>query len=193
MCHEICNLYFFHDSNPSGLLINSLNYLWIISQFRWDIPWQSCLCSVQHTTESKICHGKSTFYVSNLFFHDKISPYCPFNSSQSPTRISILTPRWAVCLCGVMHTVEIVSKEWCTLRRISLRSDAHCGDCLQGVMHTTETVSTVWCTPRRLSPQCDAHCGDWLCSGMHTAKIVFTEWYIQSSILAKSKKNSKIC
>ena len=49
------------------------------------------------------------------------------------------------CLCGVMHTVKIVSAEWCTPGRLSPRSDAHHGDYLRWVMHTAEIYSAVWC------------------------------------------------
>ena len=49
MCHEIFDLHFFHDSNPSEPLIYRLKYFPIRFRFHRDIRSQSCLPGVQHT------------------------------------------------------------------------------------------------------------------------------------------------
>ena len=49
------------------------------------------------------------------------SPLISLSSNQRPAKCSILTPRCAVWLCGVMHT-ESNSAEWCTLRSLTTRS-----------------------------------------------------------------------
>ena len=58
MCHKIFDLQFFHDSNPSGPLINRLKYFRILFRFRQDFRSQSCLRGVQHTKEiiSAVCY-----------------------------------------------------------------------------------------------------------------------------------------
>ena len=114
--------------------------------------------------------SKSTFYTSNHFFHvfthERTCPDCPFKSHHGQAKIFIFTPRFdAHCgdwLCGVMHTAEIDSVVWCTMRRLTLWCDAQCGDWLCGLMHTEEIDSVVWCTLRRLTLRCDAHCVGWL-------------------------------
>ena len=52
VCQEIFDLQFFLDSNPSGPLINRLQYIFRI-RFRFcrNIRSQSCLRGVQHTAE----------------------------------------------------------------------------------------------------------------------------------------------
>ena len=64
-------------------------------------------------------------------------------------KISILTLQCAVCLCGMLHTAEIVSEAYFT--PLSPQWVAHHKDCLRGVMHTTEIDSAVCCTPPRSS------------------------------------------
>ena len=59
-------LFLFHDSNPSGPLINRPKCFRIIFRFRWDIQSQSCLHSVQPTTEEKNFVCKFTFFISEL-------------------------------------------------------------------------------------------------------------------------------
>ena len=83
---------------------------------------------------------------------DVIFPDCPFKSNQRQAKISILNSLFAVWICGVMHTVEIDSKVWCTLQRL-------------------------WCTPRRLTWRCDALRGDWLGCVIHTLEIVSKEFF----------------
>ena len=75
------------------------------------------MCSTPRSQTNVL--SKSTFYTSNLFFHDRcihqrMSSDCPFKSNQSRAKISILTPGCAVCLCGVMHTTEIDFEVVCT-------------------------------------------------------------------------------
>ena len=41
VCHEIFDLHFFHDLNPSRPLMNRLKYFRILFQFRQDIRSQS--------------------------------------------------------------------------------------------------------------------------------------------------------
>ena len=52
MCHEIFDLHFFHDSNPSRPLINRLKYFRIRFRFRRDIRIFKKLHGVHHTAES---------------------------------------------------------------------------------------------------------------------------------------------
>ena len=59
VCHEIFDP-FFHDSNPSGPLINSLKYFRIRFRFRQDIWSQSDLRGVQHTAEMISMHTTET-------------------------------------------------------------------------------------------------------------------------------------
>ena len=59
VCHEIFELHFFHDANPSGPLINKLKYFQIWYQFRRDIPIFKKLRGV-HTTAESISTGGST-------------------------------------------------------------------------------------------------------------------------------------
>ena len=44
-----------------------------------------------------------------MFTPKRISPYCLFKNNQRQEKISISSPRCAVCLCSVMHTVEIIT------------------------------------------------------------------------------------
>ena len=53
VCHEIFNLYF-HDSTPSGPLINRLKYFRIRFRFRRDIQIFKKLSGVHHTAESSV-------------------------------------------------------------------------------------------------------------------------------------------
>ena len=49
----------------------------------------------------------------------RIYPDCPCKSNHRQGKISVLTSRCAVCLCGVKHTTKIVSAMRCTPRRSS--------------------------------------------------------------------------
>ena len=148
----------------------------------------------------------------DVFTIKRISPDCPFKSNQRLPKISILTPRCAVWLRGVMHTAESDSAEWCTPRSLTPRCDAQrgvfwgsCYPWLRGMMHTTELDSAVGCTPQtflrtlhHLTLRCDAHRGAWLRGGMHTAEldspVCSTPWSFLkiSNISVKLKQNSKI-
>ena len=85
--------------------------------------------------------------------------------------LSLITRTWWEHNCWL-----IVSVEWCTLRRLSLWSDAYRRVVWDIVFWTPEKFGTidsaVWCTLRRLTPRWDAHCGDWLRGGMHTIEFI---------------------
>ena len=119
---------------------------------------------------------KSTFYTFLLFFiffmidvfsPKRISPDCLFKSNHRQVNISILFPWCAIYLRGMLHTAEIISAIWCTLRRSSMRCVAHRWDCLCGLHRD--------------------HLRGMLHGMLHTAEI--TLW---SNIAVKSKPNSKI-
>ena len=116
----------------------------------------------------------------DVFTPKTISPDYLFKSNHRQVKNSILFPRCAIYLRGMLHTAEIVSVVCCTPLRSSPRYDAHHGDHLRVVLHTaeivsvvcTEIISAVCCTPQRLSPQWDAHRRDHLRGMMHTAEII---------------------
>ena len=58
VCHDIFDIYFFHDSNPSGPLINSLKYLLFQFRFRRDIQIFKKLSGLHHTAESDSAGGE---------------------------------------------------------------------------------------------------------------------------------------
>ena len=82
----------------------------------------------------------------DVFTPKSIFPGCPFKSNQRQAKISIL-----------LYSVQFVSTAWCTLGRLSPRSDTHLRDCLCSEMHNVEIVSAAWCTLGRLSPRSDTH------------------------------------
>ena len=59
VCHEIFDLHFFHDSNPSRPLINRLKY------FRFRLDFRS------HCGVKILGFANKLFFFSNLFFHDR--------------------------------------------------------------------------------------------------------------------------
>ena len=108
---------FFHDSNPSRLLINRLMYVGIRFRFRGDILSQSCLCGVQHTTETR--NEKNLhFLLQNLFSFmideftsERIAPDFPLKVTTEKLTFRFL-----------LRGVQFVFAVWCTPR----------GDCLRG-------------------------------------------------------------
>ena len=62
--------------------------------------------------------------MTDVFNPKRISPDCIFKSNHRQVKKSILFPRCAIYLHGMLHTAEIVS------------------------VVCTEIISTVWCTPR---------------------------------------------
>ena len=73
-----------------------------------------------------------------------IYPDCPIKSNQRQVKNWILTPRCAVCFCGVMHMEEIISA-----------GGSNQGICfkmlsplLPGMLPTAEIVSAVCISPR---------------------------------------------
>ena len=110
-----------------------------------------------------------------MFTPKRISPDCPFKSKRSQVKISIFTLLCAVCLCGMLHTAEIVSAVCYTPPRLTLRWVTHFGDFfpnlvpltpryvahhqhrlhgvhrdhLCGMLHTAEAISALGCTPWR--------------------------------------------
>ena len=84
------------------------------------------------------------FFMIYVFTPKRINPDCSFKSNQKQVKISILTPRCAICLHGVFHTdeiisvcPEIISAIFCTSR---------------SVLPSAEMISAVGCTPQRSSP-----------------------------------------
>ena len=74
-CHEIFYLYFFHESNPPGPLINRLKWFCLKIHFREDIQIQNSkfkvrLCAVSHCD----CAGHvfREYLRENEFFRDTI-------------------------------------------------------------------------------------------------------------------------
>ena len=67
-----------------------------------------------------------------------ISPDYHFKSNHGQVKISILIPRYAIYLHGVLHTVKIIYVV-CAYR----------GDRFPGVLHTAEIISAVCFTPLR--------------------------------------------
>ena len=65
---------FFHDSNPSGPLINRLKYFRIWFRFHWDIQSQKCLRSVPHTMEINctLRNQNQNLYLSMVTFKETI-------------------------------------------------------------------------------------------------------------------------
>ena len=159
MCNEIFDLYFFHDSNPSGSLINRVKYYRIRFQFRRDIRSQS---------------SKKVFsFMIDVFTPKRISPDCTFKSNQRLSKISILTQRYAAWLLGVMRTAELDSKVWC-IPQILTPWCAHYGvfweiwvAWLCGGMHITEYYSAGECTPRSFF----IYFFSWLRNVMHNAEL----------------------
>ena len=98
-----------------------------------------------------------------MFTPKRISPDCPVKSNRSQVKISIFTLLCAVCLCGMLHTAEIVSAVCYTPPRLTPRCVAHRRGCLRSGLHTADLEP--------LTPRYVAHRGDCLCSVMHTAKI----------------------
>ena len=84
----------------------------------------------------------------DVFTPKKISPDRLCKSNHRQVKNSILFPRCAIYLRGMLHTAEIISAMCCT--------------------YSAEMISTVCCTLLRLSlwcvqrssPRCDAHRGD---------------------------------
>ena len=76
VCHEIFYIHFFHDSNPSGSLINRLKHFRICFRFRRDIWSQSWLLY------SLFIRGPGGFE-SWIKWRFKISWHTPFNRLNS--------------------------------------------------------------------------------------------------------------
>ena len=158
----------FHDSNPSGPLINMLKYFRIEFRLRRDIrsqsskistPWCSSNCGVKILVlANKIFFLQTYSYMIELFTPKRISPECPFKGTQRLVKILILTPRCAFWLYGVMHTAKLDFVVWSTPWSLTQRCDAHHGVWLRGGKHTGESDSAVGCTQWSSTPLWDAHC-----------------------------------
>ena len=61
----------------------------------------------------------------DVFTPKMISPDYLFKSNHRQVSISILILWFAIYLCGMLHTAEIISAECCTPRRSSSRCVAH--------------------------------------------------------------------
>ena len=95
-----------------------------------------------------------------MFTPKRISPDCPYKSNRSQVKISIFTLLCAVCLCGMLHTAEIVSAVCYTPPRLTPRCVAHRRGCLRSGLHTADLEP--------LTPRLVAHREDCLCSVMYT-------------------------
>ena len=142
-------IFFFHESNPAGPLINRLKCFQLFFRFSRDIRSQSCLRGVQHTTKSPIFFCKSTFYTSNLSFHGTC------RCVHHPKRFLLIVPLKATRdKQRFQFWLTTPENIW---EKLTPRCDAHRGDWLSGVMHTMEIDLAMWCTLRRLTPRWDAH------------------------------------
>ena len=121
MCHAIFDLYLFHDSNPSGPLINRFKCFWIIFLFR-RIFDHKVVSAVRSTPQSlTIFLTKSTYFkifsfMTDVFTPERISPEYPFKSNQRQAKIYIFT----------LWCAAIISAVWCTPHRLTPRWDAQC-------------------------------------------------------------------
>ena len=146
-CHEIFDLYFFMIWTH----LRPWQTGWSIFEFFFDFieifdhKVVSEVCSKLQSQHIFLC--KSTFYTSNIFFHDRC-----------------VHPLKGFLLFVPLKTTRDKRRFQSPVCSLSLRCDARRGDCLDGVMHTAESDSAVWCTPRRLTP-----CRDCLCRVMHSA------------------------
>ena len=146
MFHKIFDLHFFHVSNPFGLLINRPKYFRIRFKFRLDIRSQSLKNSTLR------CAWYSGAQILGLAIKKKFLHIFSFMIDMFTVQCSLLkefllivplkatrdSKRFRFWLLGVMHTAESDSVVWCTLRRLTLQDDAHCGAWLRGGMHTVE-------------------------------------------------------
>ena len=143
VCHRICCLYFVHDSNTFGPMINRLYTVYAIKKLK---NFHSAVCMTPRSQNFR--PGKSTYYTSInqifsfmtdvLFTPERISPLSPFVSKPETSKDLYLTPWSAIWLCSAMQ---------CIPRRST-----------QGAMHAAEMDLAVLCTPRRLTLWLDAHC-----------------------------------
>ena len=126
----------FHDSNPSGPLINRRKYFQIRFDFAeiFDHKVVSAVCCTLQRQKSLPVNQNFILqilsFVIDVFTPKRISLDCPFKGNQRQVKISILSLRCAVsvCLRGMLHTAEIVSAVCCRPRRSSPWWDAHRGD-----------------------------------------------------------------
>ena len=137
----------------------------------------------------------------NVLTPKRIFPNGLFKSNQRQVKISILTPRYVVCLCGVLQNADIVSAVCCKMLILSLRCVAQRWDHLCDVLHTVEIDSAVSCTLPRLTPRCANHrryfintWSPWLCGVQHTVEIKLAACRTprRTNISTKSKPNLKI-
>ena len=152
-------LYFFHDSNPSGSLINRLKLFRIIYRFPRDVQIFKKLCGVSHTTESVYVvsikpQSQTPWYASHCrvkiakyFF---LTPWCASHCSASICRVK---------LCGVHHTAESDSAVCITpqsqdskISFFKLR-----GVHPMAVRRSAESSSAVCIIPLSQTPQCASY------------------------------------
>ena len=138
VCHEIFDLQFFHDSNPSGPLINRLKYFQIRFRFRRDIQILKKLRIVHPTVESDsaVC----------VYTVESDSTVCITLRSQAPRCASHPRVKWWTVLKklrGVHLTAESSFAECIISQSASYREVW-----IHGVHHTEESDSTVCITPQ---------------------------------------------
>ena len=154
-------------------------------------PWCATDCG-----DKKIFFANQNFilkifsFMINVLTTKRIFPNGLFKSNQRQVKISILTPRYVVCLCGVLQNADIVSAVCCKMLRSSLWCPAHCRDWLRGVLHTAEIDSTV-CKPPRIFYQ---HLEPLTLRVQHTVEIKLAACRTprRTNISTKSKPNLKI-
>ena len=105
----------------------------------------------------------------DVFTPKTISPDYLFKSNHRQVKNSILFPRCAIYLCGMLHTTDFA-------QRSSPRYVGHRGDRLRGVLHTAEIISTICCTQQRWSLRYDEHQGNHLCGVVYTAEMISAVW-----------------
>ena len=143
---------FFHDSYPSGPLINRVKYFRIRFQFRPDIQIFKKLSGVHHTAESS-------------------STVCIPPQSQAPRCASYRR----VKLCG-MHPTTESSSTVCIIPRSQAPRCASLNRVkLRGVHHTAESSSAVCIPPQSQAPRCASYRGVKLLGVHHTAESNCTQ------------------
>ena len=165
---------FFHDSKPSRPLIKrQISGENSITKFE---NFDFAVCMTLRSQNFRF--SKPTFilqifsFMIDVFTPKRISPYCPFNSNKSLTKILILTLRSdahpGAWLGGGIHTAKPNSAVGCkprsflsNFKHLTPRWWAHCRAWLSGGLQTAELDSVVWCTPVSWTPRWDAHahCG----------------------------------
>ena len=147
VCHEIFDLHFFHDLNPSRPLINRLKYFRIRFRFRQDIRIFKKIRGVKHPRLHGVHHTTES---SNQNF-SKSSAVCipPWSQAlRCASHRGVKVTKFLKKLCGVHPTMESDSAVCFPLQSQTPRCASHSGVKLRGVLPTTKSSSAVCITPR---------------------------------------------